>query len=190
VARPFFILHCHSKEGGVKVSLIMIRYFKKLAPGTPVVVNGNIPIKFDTLDGLTGYYATQEEGISEQFVSYMRQQRYGMTEISEQEFQENYVQKKMKSPAGTAPQKWREEMSGSSVLPKGYDPVSALPSEVVKHAVAVEGNDIRREPPIRMDDRPATFSPAKPLDGTMPAGSEPAKAEFKPTIGKRKKAPK
>lgn len=166
-----------------------IKYYRKLSPGNPVLLENLLPgtdqphvsISFTTNDGLVGYYATAEQSVQDRFLAFMKAQRYGITEISEKEFQEDYVQKKTNSVQSSM--KWREEMSGRSVRPTGYDPVVHLGSAKVQAAVGVKTTDAHHGPRIAMENQPPP-SEAPAATGT-PTGPTPQKP-FIANVGKRK----
>jgi hypothetical protein len=162
-----------------------IRYFKKLSPSTAVVIDtlGNpIRIEFSTLDQLAGFYATDQDQISQCFEKFMREQRYGITEISADEFHRDYVQKK--TPQNQPSPKWREEMSGSSVRPTGYDPVTKMGSVRVAAVVGVNGTDIKRNQPVTIAE-PAKVVEEEKIE-RAPDGELVEKKKFEPNLGKRK----
>lgn len=167
----------------------MVKYYKKLTPRNPVIFQpGHITIKFESFDGLIGYYATDSQMIQDYFLRMMREQRYGITEISAEEYQRDFLEKKT-SLNPSSPSRWREEMSGSSVRPTGYDPVSVLGAERVEAAVAVKGgNDMRKEPAIRMDpSAPGHEAPQKLGGASGKAKPQAAAAKYVPNVGKRRK---
>lgn len=102
-----------------------MRYWKKLEPRTnPVLANGS-PVKFTTLDQITGYFAIDNDTVNDGLAQMVTEGRFGLTEIPAQEFVTNYIEKK-KALSGT-PLKplWREEI-GSSKMPEGNQLMRAL----------------------------------------------------------------
>lgn len=160
-----------------------IKYYKKFSPNTKVVITDagqHFQIEFTTL-GLLGWYATDSEAVQKQLLEHMQMQRYGISEVSAEEFNTEYVEKKRTGQQMSSRPAWREELSKSA----GHtlDRAGQLGSAAVARAVAVNGrSDIplsRREPQITVAD-PAGAAPE------AVAESAQKKEEFKPNLGKRK----
>lgn len=117
----------------------------------------------------------------------MREQRSGISEISEEDYNRDFVEKKTQSAPSS--QIWREELSKSTRAIRSVDPVERLGSEYVQAAVAVaETSDIRKNSAAGL--APVTGGTPAPIGTTLssPAPdvvSEPKKV-FVPTVGKRK----
>ena len=144
----------------------MIRYFKKLEPNTKVILANNVSIQFSTIDGLTGYFATQEEYVQTEFARFIREGRYGIVEISEKAHIEEYPKKKVTAP-----------------------PLKPAYREEIGSGLRVIGSDILNRPgaaaaAVAVETQPKT----PPLQGgaalAIPIGTEKP-AEFKPTVGRR-----
>lgn len=162
-----------------------MRYFRKLIPATPVQVFGSKLLKFNTNDGQVGYFATPDPAICAEFENHMRNSNFGISEISWEEFNTGYVQKKTGEPLKPPS---REEFSGgrslANLLAQGQD--SSAASSAVAVGVA---KDTAPGKPV---DAPATPPAPKPEVSTiaMPKPSDvkaPEKPEFQPTVGKRKR---
>lgn len=147
------------------------RFFKKLSPSTPVVLGDGRKIAFKTLNNIYGYHATNEEYVANEFLRFMRADKYGLSEIAFPEFDSEYVQKKS---TGT-PRKpfWREELSPSSLA-------GILPNAANALAAAVESAAVVEKPSIPK----ATV--ADP--GTATPVVAPTVPDFKPATGRRKKS--
>lgn len=161
-----------------------VRYFRKLVPQNAVTtrVGG---IKFDTPDGLHGYFATQNEGIQQDLVGHIQAQRFGITEISAEEFQRDYAEKKTNSTPST--DLWREEISNGR-LKSSADPVNLLVGAGAAGAVAANRTDIhpkQTSTPMVNVPQPAAKSTAMVEDPV----SEPKEKVHKPNVGRRPKAP-
>ena len=87
----------------------MARFFKKFSPSTPVVLAGGQRLSFNTLDNVVGYFSTNDEGVAAQFEGFMRAQRYGLSEITYDEFNTDYLVKK--NSGMVRPRQFREELS-------------------------------------------------------------------------------
>ena len=88
-----------------------IRYYKKESPANKPTLGNGIQITFTTLDYVTGYFATTEPYIHQQFEIFMRRGEYGISEITAEEFTRDYLDKK-KSPNQGRPQ--REEIGAGT----------------------------------------------------------------------------
>jgi hypothetical protein len=150
-----------------------IKYYKKLSPSNHPVLSSGVRVEFTTLDLITGYFATDSEVVQAEFARFNREQRYGIVEISAEEFASDYLEKKNHSPASR--QLWREEIGKN-----GLNRTSQLPA--TGRNVAVEGG---------VTDIPAHLrQTATPSVATLPDTATPGKtteppSEFKPTQGKR-----
>jgi hypothetical protein len=150
--------------------MAQMRFFKKFSPENhPVMANGS-KIQFDTIDGIIAYHASLNPDVIAELERFMREQRYGLTEITAEEFVRDYRDAKKNSGEEKFLGNWREEMGkGKSTL---TSPIQRLGVERVN---AVVGLDETKKPaPV-----PATVADAPKAD--------PPKPEFKPTVGKRVK---
>lgn len=69
-------------------------YFSKSVPKTPIYVPSGDPLNFATLDGKTGYYQTDDETAITYLRKMQKEGRGGLTEISKEDYEENYGKKK------------------------------------------------------------------------------------------------
>lgn len=123
-----------------KTSNMPIRYFKKLTPQTDVVLSNNARVVFTTLDGLTGYFATGNEFVQGELVRAIQEQRYGLTEISEDDFKAEYLEKKNQTQAHSS--SWREEWGSQRSRESRSNPLTRLGAGAVAAAVGVNSTDI------------------------------------------------
>ncbi len=143
------------------------KFYKKFTPSLGVNIGGSSVIKFNTLDGIIGYFATAEESIQNAFKAHIEAGRFGMSEIAWPEFNDEYVKKKAVAPPLRKP--WRDELSNQTVRH------GSTISPEVQRSVAVV-----REPGYRISDPEP--EPAKPSSSP----SEPAPVvAFQPTTGRR-----
>lgn len=142
-----------------------VKYFKKFSPDNAVILGNNTPVKFGTADGVIGYFRTDNEYLISEFERFMREGRYGLSEVPKSEYDE-YAQKKTESPA--LPRVSREEI-GSGGRQTGRELIEVLGPKHVEAAVAVK-----------------TVEQPKPQVAsiTVPPPTEPAPV-FTPTTGKR-----
>ena len=148
------------------------KYYRKLSPDTKPILGNGASVQFKTTDSVVGYFATDNEYIQGEFLRFASLQQYGITEITVEEFQSDYLAKKNYS--GQLNQPWREEMgSGQSALRQ----ISQF-KEKLSAAVAVSGSDVPKQPvPI------VAATPTKEQIQTAPVKIE----EFKPVTQKRGK---
>lgn len=144
------------------------KFYKKLEPRNHPVLANNSRVEFSTLDHVQGYFPTDNSYVQGELERFMREGRYGISEISELEFHTDYVNKKKQS--GPLKPLWREEQSGSRLT--GHSPFQTLGAEGVAAVVAVKPESV-----------PAQVTLAGPVEAaTIPS---PVKTEFKPPVGKR-----
>lgn len=159
--------------------MIVFRYFRKFNPKTVIYLNNGSHVQFDTLDNLMGYYATQNEYIQQQFDECVRGQRGGIIEITAEEFERDYAQKKRNSPDFRPPPLKREELAAPTVSPDTISTTrnkgAAQPAQAPSHTpYAMEGSDIRR---------PLGIAPMPPLPPPPPPAPQSASTaqESQPT---------
>jgi hypothetical protein len=161
------------------------KFFKKFYPAVPIRLGNNVNIQFSE-SGILGYFSTTDDYVQSEFARLMREQRGGITEITAEEFQTEYTEKKTQSP--TSAPHWREELSKSTPGMRTRDPVERLGGEYVQRAVAVGSeSDIRKNKPSQL--APVSTAMATPLNGTTMAAPEDSPPElpktFTPTVGRR-----
>lgn len=148
----------------------MIRFFKKLVPANLPVCQNNERLDFKSKDGLTSYFATDYAYFHQQIELMMAQNRYGISEITQEEFHRDYVEKKTE-PLNSVPP-WREELSKSGVSQGlNRDLLNRTGSVAALAAVAV--TEPVKTPPVSVAE---------------PAAAPAPKAKFIPTSGRRPKA--
>lgn len=158
-----------------------MKFYKKLVPKTPVILANGSKINFMTLNLVTGYYATENEWVQNQMRSFIERQQYGITEITEGEFHEHYVQKKTTSPQ--LKKLWRDEVGGVSQSALSQLDALKKSGALEEAAVANPIEQVRQQEHVTMADEelPVAQAVIQPPPPPQPA------AEFKPTTGKRKK---
>lgn len=164
--------------------MIVFRYFRKFHPKTVIYLDNGSHVQFDTLDNLMGYYATQNEYIQKQFDECIRGQRGGIIEITAEEFESEYAQKKRNSPDFRPPPLKREELAAPSLSP---DTISTTPNRGAvqpapapsRSPYAMEGSDIRRPTNIAPVPPPP---PAPPQSASTAPESQPTSTPEKPVI--------
>lgn len=158
------------------------RYFKKYSPNTPlfVKIDGvDQQLKFDSLDLVLGYYGTEEEGPQKEILRMIREQRGGVSEISKEEYDTEYAQKKMK---GEEPlmSPFREELSRSAGLGLVNREVVARAGGASLAALAVKGKSDIRHATVMADSAPEEPAPVQAVP------TAPSQPDFQPTLGQRK----
>jgi len=153
------------------------KFFKKFEPGLGVNVGGTAVVKFKTLDDLIGYYATDNEGQQIVLRQHIEAGRYGLSEITWDEFDREYVKKKTTTPRLNKP--WREEISNQTLRSnrRGQEPPAAV----------ADVSDPRPVKPAPACAR-MTIADAEPSEQAVAAVAAVAEAlnvPFQPTVGKR-----
>lgn len=140
-----------------------MKWYKKFNPSVMVHLSNGRGIKFDTLDNILGFYATDNPGIISEFETCMREQRGGVMEISQEDFDEQYGSKKKLSPNFRPKPLNREEIAASMPLDTQLAPTPQRQAGAARVDVAVSGSDIKRVPePEAPAAAPATEQPAAP----------------------------
>jgi len=135
----------------------MVKYYRKSVPATPVYIGG-MKIKFDTNDRETGFFATDNEWLQNQFAARIAAGQAGLVEIDATEFDSEFVKKK-----GLV----RPKPSPVLELRAGIPPDTMLP----KHPVAA----VATEPKVQLIPEPEEVVPGEIVD-------EPIKLK----VGKRR----
>jgi len=156
------------------------KYFKKFMPSTPafIVLDKPEAITFDTLDHVLGWYATTDERVQNEFLRLIREQRGGITEVSQQEYESEYSQKKMTGEqAPISP--WREELSRSAGLGLVNREVVGRLGGGNQGVAPVKGKSDIRRGMITMEESAPAPEPTN-------HAKAPEQPEFKATLGQRK----
>lgn len=160
-----------------------VRYFRKLTPNTKVLLPDNSYLKFDTVDGLVGFFATDAENLHKHFEECMKRQQYCISEISQKEFMEEYVAKKKTVP--TLKPTWREEVSKGSHSIRG--PIADFGVDHVSRVVGLSGaSDVKPKAAVALALEDGPQAVAAVTGKTEP----PPKPEFTPRTGRRTRKPK
>jgi hypothetical protein len=161
-----------------------LRFYKKSSPKTHVVLDNRDRIEFKTLDQVWGYCGTDAAYVHEQFEKCMKEHRYGISEISAEEFTRDYLDKKK---AGMQPRKlWREEFGAGAVKAA----VPGISPEGARSVAGAANLDVQKAQP-GPKEIPSTIATAAdaPKGPAVPAPAPtPGPVEFTPVVGKRKKA--
>jgi hypothetical protein len=148
-----------------------IRFFKKTSPETQPVFGNNTKADFKSLDGLIAYYATDQPYPQQELERFMTEGRYGITEITWEEFDAEYVQKKRDPNFQPLKTPWREEIgSGGKAVNRTI--LAQVGAEKVSQAVGLASPNAPKD----------TLSTVPPVAPNKPE-------EHKPNIGRRKSAP-
>lgn len=150
-----------------------MRFFKHIIASNKVVSPRGRVIEFESNDAWNGYLQTDNQQLCDVLTQYMRENRYGISEISPDEYDRDFVQKKTNS-TGSKP-RWREEI-GSGMKIENQELVATAPSSVQVAAV---------EPAPVATPAAMAASPAAIADAT----SQPPRSAqtFTPNVGRRGK---
>jgi len=157
----------------------MTRYFRHLGVDPVRLADGRM-VAFKTVDGVQSFLGTQDPALWSGFEQCMRENRSGLTEIDYATFDSDYLQKKSNSPPLKAP--WREEVYKGRLMPS----TSVLDQRLSQLPAAVAANP----PPPPAPEVPAALSQAAPQAtvNAQIAKELPKAADYKPEVGKRRKA--
>lgn len=142
--------------------------YRKLVPQNAVRLPGGRSLKFDTVDGTLGFYATQDPNLQRELEQLIRQQQFGLSEIPEADFHA-FLEKKNQGvkPLG------REEFSPTS-LSKLIQQSAQLATDSAVAAV-----DTTKAP------TPNVIAPVISTPQSLPAQA-PTTPEFTPNVGRRR----
>ena len=135
-----------------------MRYFSKESPRNPIWLANGEPLKFDTLDGKTGFIAIEAPEVAAQLEKCQREHRGGITEIQQAEFEDNYAKKKPTLPAyvyRSAPEAIGQGMAVDTLAPR----IPAVPLAANENVPATVS-------------APEVVTPAKPKVGKRPQPGE------------------
>lgn len=154
-----------------------LRYFKKFHPDTRVVLASNHALQFTTLDGLVGFFATDNPTIQQEFEQMMVEQRYGISEISPEEFTRDYLEPKKNGV--TLRPVWRDELTPNLAKVSQSELKARL--ERAASVVGVDKSDLRRpDASAVVADVPTKDQVKQPV---TPVSDKP----FEPTVGRKVK---
>lgn len=153
------------------------KFYKKFSPDLGVNIGGTQVVKFPTLDGIIGYYATQDANLQNAFAAQINAGKFGLSEITWAEYEANWVKKK--AMASPLKRPWRDELSNqgsriaSTINPDQKDAVAVVSSNGNGHqdcgrmATMVDGE------------------PSAEAVKAVAAVAEALKVPFAPPVGKR-----
>ena len=150
------------------------KFYKKLSPENHPVLSNRAKVIFTSLNHVTAYFGTDNPFVQQELERLMAESRFGLTQITAEEFHRDYVDKK--KALGGRPLKplWREEVSPSKIV---QDTVIAsarkLEVAVIDHVPVVLPPQAL---PVAVDDN----AKALPVHSAPPT-------EFKPPVAKRAK---
>lgn len=153
------------------------KFYRKLSPDTKPVLSNGSTVTFKSLDLVVGYFSTDNDYIQSEFARFAVEQKYGITEIPFEEFNNDYLLKKNNPGFQPLKRLSREEMgSGKSAL----NQISQF-KEAQSAAVAVKGTDVPQAKAVPV-------VAATPVASDLPPQKQAE--EFKPQTVKRKQAQK
>ena len=160
-----------------------IKYYKKFSPRTPVRF-GPHNVLFPTLDNITGFYASDNANAQSILDGYIAAQQYGLTEISQEEYNASYLEKK-KNGIASPTRQFREEL-GATGLRSGSQ-ARALADTAAAAAVvrAPDGKIGRMKQSLSISDSADAQAYAPAASSQSPAAPESPVSPITPTLGKR-----
>lgn len=114
---------------------LVMRYFKKFGPHTKVVLPSNRAVLFATVDSLIGFHKTDDPAEAGFYIKCMVEQRYGLSEITGEEYEQEFAEKK-RTASPLPGQVFRQERLGSRGLEQGV--IGLLGSAAVHAGTALE----------------------------------------------------
>jgi hypothetical protein len=159
-----------------------MRFYRQMG-NSPVPIPDGRSVKFKTLDGQHGFLATEDPALWSAFELCMKQGRSALTEIPWEEFNRDYLLKKNSGQTSAPP--WREELVKGQVMPS--------PSRLNERLSQLPAAAVASPPPAPV---PAPAPPPAPMALSQPAVAVnaqiaqalPTAADYKPEVGKRRKA--
>lgn len=162
-----------------------MKFFRKLNPRNSVVLaDKKTKITFDTIDDLTGYFKTDNEGLISFFKQCVKENRYGLCEISEEEYERDFAEKK-RNGIDLRPTWERESIGGRS---KKTNPLRVLGARAVVAAVSTnEDKNVAKEADLRMDGPTVEeyVRQGYKAENYPPRGYAVRTESVAPTLGKR-----
>lgn len=155
-----------------------IKFYRRSHPTAKLFLDDGAELRFTSLDGnVTGYFATDVEGVQNGLATMIREGRGGVTEIDAETFNRDYIEKKKQGQS--LPPLWREELANGQMRRSASDLKARL--DAVAPSVAV----VNPERPAPVAQTVADTNQA--ISAALPAASKP----FTPPVGSRKakKAP-
>lgn len=144
--------------------------YRKLSPKNPVRMPDGTSILFKTVDGVHGYYATQDALRQSVLDGFIRSGDYGLSEVSENEFHE-FLEKKSR---GLTPPS-REEFAPG-----------ALSKLIVEAARLAEDSKAAAVDTTKPSGPPIQTTAAVVATAPPPPTQAPTTPEFTPPVGKRR----
>lgn len=145
----------------------------------PVPLSNGQRAQFTSVDGLVSFLATGDAWLASEFERAMSEHRSGLTEIDYGEFNKEYLEKKNNAPISRPP--WREELSKNNLIQSQSLTERLLSAQGVVGAAS--------SPPPAPPPSPSALSHApQAAVNAQIAQALPTVADYKPEVGKRKKA--
>ena len=151
------------------------KFYRKPSPVDPVILSNGSRVLLKSADYQTGYLATDNDFIQKEFDALISQQRFGLSEISYDEYNESYLKKKTGQPLKKP---CREEITSSGIRANPLTQALAAGKPAAaedKNAVVLK--DCRTTIPIAMEELPA--SAKTEVEAPTPPES------FRPNLGRR-----
>ena len=133
---------------------------------------------FGTVDNVIAWFATDNPYIHGEFERLMSESRYGLTEVTQEEFHREFVEKKKALNGRPLNPRWREEVGTNKVLQDTV--LASVNSRATDHAAAGDPSLSTPNPNFTPQPVPVQASEERPATGEAP------QTEFKPATGKRK----
>jgi hypothetical protein len=162
-----------------------IKFYKKTSPRTTVKF-GNFALTFPTFDNIVGYYSTDNAAVQAALADYIANQQYGLTEISQEEYNADYLEKK-NNGATLPPRQYREEITSRGFSSGQHQ--GAYSGDTRVAAVVRTGNGSiapKSETQMTIAESSEADSIAQPKPAVSPTAQPLPAGQFQPSTGKRK----
>lgn len=144
-------------------------YFRKMVPATPVWLTNGRKVVFSAASQNVGYFATENEFIITELRLAISENRGGVMEINQQEYEDQFVKKKAEwMPSERL---WREEVGGGILEDTVTVPVTKQASKDLPQVAMEPSSEISRPAVVARDNRK----------------SDTGEAKIKPRVGRRPK---
>ena len=164
-----------------------MKCYKKFSPEIPIWLSNGAKVVFSTIDHRVGYFATQNPFIHGEFEQMMSEGRGGITEITQEEFNRDFVEKKKALGGQQLNRPWREQLNPRGGMSSDTD-TRIVPQRDAAVVVASPPppNDPTSPAAQVVPRQPVSPAPSSSVAEIPPQSTAPpAPTEFKPPVVKR-----
>lgn len=149
----------------------MRKCYKKSVPATPLWLSNGSKLQFNSWNRVTGYYATDNDWMQGELQKFIDTKRCGVAEITEAEYEADYVKKKDNPPPPRPLTEIRAPSPPDTVTPRSPSPITPSADAAATEPVAIpmEAPEPSANPPI--------INQARPRIGRPPVSKNKPKSE-------------